>query len=220
MLFKMGFRTIYWFLVLMFLNSCSLRSFSEGVTPSLYRASCKAESNDNVIHVINFGWHTGVLVSSNNISEQLKELIPEFRQYPLVEVGWGDEEFYMGSGYSIWSGIRAAFFSSSTVVHIVGYESLKSVHLERYEVAQLSLTLFGFDQLEKKILNSVSLNDQNEPTRLGDSLYGHGSFYKATGSFSIFHTCNSWTSEVLQITGCDIDSSTRASKLMKQLRPK
>ena len=44
----------------------------------------------------------------------------------------------------------------------------------------------------------------------------HSMFYLATGDYSLFNTCNSWTSKVLQAAGLPIRKALWASGVMHQ----
>ena len=204
----------------LFFTSCSLQEFARGGPATFADKQCEGNGNRIEVYIVNLGWHTGILMRSDRVSESLSSLLPEFAASPIVEIGWGDERFYRGSGYSIWSGIRAAFFSRSSALHVAGYASLSQAGLHHLEVVRLYLSQSGMERLCEKIVTSLARNNDGKIIRLGDSLYGKGSFYKAKGNFSISHTCNSWTSEAIQSAGCSIEGSRRASILMKQLTGK
>ncbi len=207
---------------LIFLSSCSLASFAQGSKASYETRSCvyagSAAVPTHKIFLINLGWHTGLLLQSKEVSEKLKSSLEEFREYPFVEIGWGDRDFYRSSGYSVWQGFKALFFSSGAVLHVAGFVNLQGV-IAGNEVVELEITDDGFKKLENYILQSLVLDSQNGASPCGPSLYGSGHFYEAKGEFGIGYTCNSWVSEALVQAGCGISNKhKRSSGLLDEVR--
>lgn len=207
-------------------SACSLEIFATGVEPGSSEASCLppldptlAPPPSKLITVVSLGWHTGILISSADVTEPVRAGIEEFRLYPAAEVGWGDTGFYMSSGYSTWKGIKAAFFSASSSAHVAGFDSDLGEFLAGADVVRLRISEDGFGRLMSYINDHLQRDDRGMTIPLGESLYGRGHFYASSGRTSLFHTCNSWTSEMLRAAGCDVPGNyLRASSLMRRLK--
>ncbi len=207
-------------LPLLALYGCSLSYFATVNEHGYETASCaKPGVETATIYVDSLGWHTGVILPSAEAATELGSLIPELTQYPWVEIGWGDRDFYMASGYSYWAGARALFFSRGSAVHAAGFSEPPEQFFADYQLVQLSIERERLSDLLAYIRAHLELDCCCESVRLGSSLYGHGSFYAGRGTFSAGHTCNSWTAGALSHAGCDIDTDlTRASSLLRELR--
>jgi uncharacterized protein (TIGR02117 family) len=169
--------------------------------------------------VANLGWHTGIIISSQEFQRRSKLKLPDLVNSNFVEFGWGDREFYQSSRYSSAAAIKAALFSSGSVVHVVQINQ-PALYFSRLDVIELGLSSDQLDSLVTYISSSFASQPAGELRALGLALYGQGHFYEATGSFSLARTCNSWTAEALIKAGCLNESSLiqRSSTLMRRLR--
>lgn len=201
-------------------SGCSLSSFAQNHSRSFDAVSCTAARADTTtVYVDSLGWHTGIVIAAKDAAQSLGGVIPEFRRSPWVEIGWGDRDFYMASGYSYSAGVRALFFSRGSAIHAAGFEETPERFFDQYELVQLTLNRQQLDSLLRYILEHLELDACCNAQRLGASLYGEGSFYAGRGDFSITRTCNSWTAGALVAAGCPIDAElTRASTLLRELR--
>ncbi len=201
------------------LSACSLQHFATDVTAGYARRSCVANSADSVtIAVTNLGWHTGIVVRTEDVLNAEPQLSSDLR-HEYVEIGWGDKKFYQSSGYSWWRGFTALFFSQGAVLHLAGFSQNPSAFFETSEVIELQISKAGHRALIEHVLSMLRRSTSGKTVCLGKSLYGEGCFYDSTGDFSISNSCNSWTAEALKIAGCGIDPElTRASSLVKQLK--
>ena len=202
------------------LTGCSLASFAQEHTRSFEELSCAAEGGESAtVYVDSLGWHTGLVLAREDAAPALGELIPEFRRFPWVEIGWGDRDFYMASGYSYLAGIRALFFSQGSAIHAAGFFESPESFFDRYQLVRLKIDRKQLGALLGYIKQHLELDHCCATVRLGTSLYGEGSFYLGRGHFSIARTCNSWTAGALVAAGCPIDAElTRASTLLRELR--
>lgn len=202
------------------LTGCSLASFAQNHSQSFETLRCAGpEVASATVYVDSLGWHTGLVLAREDAVAALGELIPEFHRFPWVEIGWGDRDFYMASGYSYLAGFRALFFSRGSAVHAAGFSESPERFFDRYQLVRLEIDRTKLGALLGYIREHLELDPCGASTRLGTSLYGQGSFYSGRGQFSITHTCNSWTAGALIAAGCPIDAElTRASTLLRELR--
>jgi len=199
---------------------CSLENFARDGRKGFAHASCALDAPGlNFIYVVNLGWHTGIVVNSDNLGGALEDLIPETKSMRWIELGWGDRAFYMASGFSIWRGIRAAFFSSGTALHVSAFNEQPEHFFADTELVKVAVTPSAFPEIAAAVRETLAIDESGASRRLGPSLYGAGSFYEAKGGFSLSHTCNSWSAQILRRAGCVLPASmTRASTLMRALK--
>lgn len=190
-------------LLLPLLFACSLQHFAEETAqPSISDVRCGDES-DRTFWVINLGWHSGIVVRSEDLNEEMRKSLAPVSSLPYIEFGWGDKDFYMSTEYSWGKALHAALFSGGSVVHIAGFsESAFAEHIAGNEVVRVAA---GEKQINSLLafISSYIVHDQNgEIIRLGRSLYGEGFFVEACGRFSLLFTCNTWTAEAVHVAGC------------------
>jgi hypothetical protein len=73
------------------------------------------------LHVVNHGWHSGLVIRRGDIPEGLW---PEHRQAPpgeYLEIGWGERRFYQTRDPSLLQALTAALWPSPSVLHLVGF---------------------------------------------------------------------------------------------------
>lgn len=214
---------------LLAVSGCSLQSAATGTTASYQEVSCVSADHDSQhastsdpttsLYLINGGWHTGVAVRTSDLDAPVREVLPEASVFPWLELGWGDRDFYLASGYSYWLAIRAAFFSSGTVLQVVGFFDTPERYFRDNQVIRAEVEASKMAELSAQVSSTLARDESGKLKRVADSLYGSGSFYEANGRFSILHTCNSWASETIAAAGCNIHPGVlRASSLVREMK--
>lgn len=121
--------------------------------------------------------------------------------YRYLQFGWGDRIFYMGTpswqevqltnalrALFYWRNTSAMFVKGHTAAPQPGNETVTCLHLSQTDY----LALMRFLQA------TFQTDAQGQVERLGSGQDGQSSFYAATGFYSIFNTCNSWTADGLR----------------------
>jgi uncharacterized protein (TIGR02117 family) len=88
------------------------------------------------------------------------------------------------------------------------------------KVERLCLNDREITSLVAFISNSFSKNKLANVAPLSQGIYGNSQFYKGTGSYHMFNTCNEWTAKGLKSIGMDILPMTKvtAESVMDYLR--
>ena len=151
------------------------------------------------IYVINHGaLHTGLAVKRSDIPAGVW---PAHRDYPnskYLEVGWGDDDGYR-KPLTAAIAFKALAGSRRTVVLADGFSAVREkVNAPRFTVIQVDLSDRGFARLCLHIEKTYALDEAGRPIRLGKG------WYRARGTYSAFHTCNTWAAEGLRQAGCPI----------------
>src|SRR5512134_2361869 len=74
------------------------------------------------IYVINHGWHTGIAVRRADLPDGVRPEGADVADSEYVEVGWGDRAFYMAPEGTVGLALKAVFWPSPGVLHVVGFD--------------------------------------------------------------------------------------------------
>jgi uncharacterized protein (TIGR02117 family) len=166
------------------------------------------------IYVVSNGYHTGIALPRDTLAEfasgrgypALIAVAQRFGQFPFLEIGWGDEEFYRKvptvGDLTVSIALRALFApGNKSVLHVVGVPDDPARVFASGEVVRITLSQNGFDQLLRK-LDATFVPPQNGALPdSGKGLYGPSLFYPAVGTFSVLRVCNHWIAELLSAAG-------------------
>lgn len=161
------------------------------------------------IYILTNGVHTDIVMPTKNDqidwSQQVKFENTKVADstYKYIAMGWGDKGFYLETPE--WSdlkasvALKAASGLSNTAIHATYYKNLK----EGDDCKKMMISKEQYDRLIQYISESfkkdASGNFLNIKT---NAIYGKtDAFYEANGSYSLFHTCNTWANNGLKASG-------------------
>ncbi len=151
--------------------------------------------------VVNYGWHTGLVVSRADLGGMIEPLAPDFDHGDYLEIGWGDRLFYQSGDLNIGLMLRAALWPTETVMHVVGIP----IEPRRYFVAgdlyAVDVPESGYRDLLAFVAAGFKRSSEGTLEKLGPALYGAGWFYRAEGRFHLGNTCNTWVAKAIAATG-------------------
>ncbi|CEJ13390.1 hypothetical protein BN1110_03704 [bacterium YEK0313] len=166
------------------------------------------------IHVVSHGWHSGIALPREALKAaadaqglgRLVAVLDRFRDYPSVEIGWGEARFYRETptvgDVQVLSALRALFRpGNAAVLHVVGLTRPAPEIFVHSDVLALRLGRPGFMRLAAFLDAAVAAAAAGAPQELGQGLYGPSLFYAATGTFSVLKVCNHWVGEALAAAG-------------------
>ena len=178
----------------------------------LGRMGVAAEKNttkDLSIYLLTNGVHTDLVlpVKTPQIdwSQHLKYENTKSKQtgYNYVAIGWGDKGFYLDT--PTWAELKfstafkAATGLSTAAIHATYYRTMT----EGADCIKVNISNDQYKRLINYIQKDFIKKSNGELTHIQtDAVYGDSdAFYDATGSYSLFHTCNSWTNNALKAGG-------------------
>lgn len=161
------------------------------------------------VYILTNGVHTDIVVPIKNEqidwSKQVKFENTKIADstYKYLAMGWGDKGFYLETPE--WSDLKAsvAFKAatglSTSAIHATYYKKMT----EADDCKKMTVSKEQYARLIKYISESfqkdASGNFLNIKT---DANYGKtDAFYEAKGSYSLFHTCNTWANSALKASG-------------------
>lgn len=163
-------------------------------------------ANEVDIYILTNGVHTDIVVPVNNIqidwSEFIKyqNTIANNTSLQWLAFGWGNRKFYLETptwaDLKVSTAFEAAGGIGSSAMHTTFYSSLR----ESESCKKISISHNQYNQLITYLKNSFKLDDDQHPIVIPTNAnYGNDdAFYEAEGSYSLFHTCNTWTNNALK----------------------
>jgi uncharacterized protein (TIGR02117 family) len=167
------------------------------------------EGNDITVYLLTNGVHTDIVVPARS---SLHDWTTEVKyadtksndstnQY--LAMGWGDKGFYLET--PTWADLKAsvAFKAatglSTTAIHATFHKEVRLGDSCR----KINITAAQYMKLIGYIKNSFKTDGNGHFMNIKTNAnYGDtDTFYEAKGSYSMFHTCNSWVNNGLKASG-------------------
>lgn len=158
----------------------------------------------NKIYVVSHDWHTGFVIPSKKIKHLLPSLEKRFGHTELLEFGWGDKGFYQSREMTVGLVLKALFWPTDSVVHVVAVSGNSHRFFSGSEIEPAYLSNEEYASLLTYISNSFRRNEKEEIIELEKGLYGDSQFYVGEGDYFLMNTCNKWTAKGLKSAGMDI----------------
>ncbi len=166
-------------------------------------------SDDLSIYILTNGVHTDLVLPIKtpqiDWSQQLKFENTKGKRtdYNFVAIGWGDKGFYLDT--PTWAELKfstafnAATGLSTAAIHATYYRRMQ----EGENCIKIDLSNNQYQRLVDFIQKDFIRQKNGEVVHIKtDAVYTDAdAFYDATGSYSLFHTCNSWTNRALKAAG-------------------
>ncbi|MGH7829202.1 MAG: DUF2459 domain-containing protein [Candidatus Binatia bacterium] len=165
--------------------------------PHVRVAGEKAKSVAIAIH----GWHSGIVVKKSDISVDSLPEIEDFSGAEYLEIGWGDWEYYQAPDPGWRSALKAALWSSRSVLHVAGFNGPVEKFFPGSEIYGIILSDDEFQRLIGFLSDTFARSDEPALSGVRPGLYGTSRFYPAKGRFHLFRNCNTWVAEALHAAG-------------------
>jgi uncharacterized protein (TIGR02117 family) len=166
------------------------------------------------VFVVSHGYHAGIVLPRAVLADaasrrgyaSLVAVSTRFAAYPFLEMGWGDEGFYRSvptiASLSVAMAARALFMPGNpSVMHVVGLSYPPRGAFPAADIIALDLSADGFERMLSRIDATFAPADGGPVEDAGAGLYGPSRFYRARGTFNVFHVCNHWLADVLDAAG-------------------
>jgi uncharacterized protein (TIGR02117 family) len=165
--------------------------------------------NDVSIYILTNGVHTDLVVPIKNKqidwSKEIKfqNTVKKDSLFQYVALGWGDKGFYLDTptwaDLTFSTAFKAAFALSSSAIHSTFYKSMQ----EGKDCVKINISNEQYSQLINYIKTSFLVDKNGHLINIiSKANYGlNDTFYEATGSYSLFHTCNTWANNGLKSCG-------------------
>ena len=182
--------------------------------------SCEAEkSSRKSVFIIHDSWHAAIVLSKIDTAE-----IPESADFPgaeFIEFSWGDQDYFPDPHSGFFAAVKAALWSSGSVIHLVGFSGTLEQVYRGAEILELKLSLGAFNRLLESLSKTFLRAQGSSRAPTAPGLFPNSRFYPATPKFSLLRTCNTWVAEVLESAGVPVSPRMviTAGNLASQLAP-
>jgi uncharacterized protein (TIGR02117 family) len=172
------------------------------------------------IQVASNGWHSAVILSAADLPPGA---IPEAADFPAarwLSFGWGDAEYFPAREPGIGTALRAAILPTPAVVLLGGLTAPVRETWPTAEIVTLAVSRDGLRRLVAYLGAAFDRQGNARASPVAPGLEPFSRFYRATGSFHAFNTCNTWTARALDAAGVPVRvfGTITADDLMAQLR--
>ena len=160
------------------------------------------------IYFIKQNWHTAIVFNAGELNSDLFREFNSFSQFSLIDIGWGDEEFYQYPRFDSGLAFKALFYPTPSTLRVEGINLTKE---DYFDLSEIVIELEVSDEQFKKICNYINktfyINDAGETSILNKKAGGKIIFYKSNGSYHLFNTCNTWLAKALRESGIEIEDN-------------
>jgi uncharacterized protein (TIGR02117 family) len=172
------------------------------------------------VAVVNHGWHTGIAVRPANIPEDVWPERRDLGAAEQLEVAWGDRDFYMAPRGTAKLALRAAFWSSGSVLHIRAFDGRVDQIFPGQEIVQVRVSPQGLRRLAGFFEDAYARDPAGGIIVLGQGQSARSRFYAAREKYFFLRTCNTWTARALREAGLPIEPRqvVTAKGLMDEVR--
>lgn len=191
-----------------------------GQTHSEEAWSCaRQDSPCATVFVVYDAWHAAIVLAA---APALRGKIPETADFAgarFVEFSWGDRDYFPDPGAGILMALKAAFWSSGSVLHLVGFDPEVRSFYPAGNVVELRLSPPAYERLTAFLSESFQRPGSAERARARPGLYSYSRFYPSGKEFGLLNTCNTWVARALRAAGLPITPAgiITASQLGDQL---
>ena len=190
-------------ILLLFISSQSL------CDDSIKSDSIFSFDKDSVtIHIIKDQWHTAFVIPVNDSLVSHLPAVKHFKEFNVVDIGWGDEEFFQAPSTDAYLAAKAILYPTDSVVRIAGMSRNTDRIIKWVDYCvELKISAPQYLKLCKFINESFQINNDSTLIITSKRPSGEVIFFKSNLKYHLFYTCNTWIGRALESIGYDIDTS-------------
>jgi len=171
-----------------------------------------ADGSGASIFVVTHHWHTGIAVPVADVPAGRWPAASVFAGAELVEVGWGDRDFWMAPQETIGLAVKAALASEASVLRVLWFDGPVEQALSDSDIVELSVSRPGLAALVDFVSDTYARSAAGEPIDLGPAGGPRSRFYLATGRYHLFNTSNRWTAQALIRAGLPFSAGSLTAR--------
>jgi uncharacterized protein (TIGR02117 family) len=173
--------------------------------PAAAHWACTAEEPScKLVFVVHDSWHAAIVLRKADMTpDSLPELV-DFPDAEFIEFSWGDKDYFPDPDAGVFTAIKAAFWSSGSVLHVVGFTRDVKSFYRSAKLVELRLTTDAHGRLLDYISHTFTRPPGGGRAQASAGLFTYSRFYPATHNFSLLKTCNTWVAEALKSAGLPV----------------
>lgn len=178
-----------------------------------------AEQNCRSVFIVHSSWHAAIVLHKSDISPDAVPELVDFPRAEFIEFSWGDKDYFPNPQAGFFSALKAAFWSSGSVLHVVGFTDEVAHFYSSAQIIELSLSAPAYARLLGYISGTFSRPAAGRRAPSSAGLFAYSHFYPATHKFSLLNTCNAWVAAALESAGLPVSPSyvITAGQLAEQI---
>ena len=118
-------------------------------SPPLQVSDYQVQTDNSLyqIYLIKQYWHTAVVINKEDIDTTIFPEVNFFNDAGLIDVGWGDEEFYQYPGFDSGLAYKALFYATPSTLRVEGIGIPKQNYFDISEIVVDVSAAFTFNIL-------------------------------------------------------------------------
>jgi uncharacterized protein (TIGR02117 family) len=181
-------------------------SAMQGFDEQIDSINLSSDDTLKTIYLIKQRWHTAVVFHTEDLDTAVLPEAKYFYGAELIDIGWGDEEFYQHPGFDWELAYRALFYSTPSTLRVEGIYFSKQKY---FDISEIVIELKINNEQLKILLNAVSETVWKDEKGNHEILSEQGTnrviFFKANQEYHLFNTCNTWLAKSLKQAGFEIE---------------
>lgn len=181
--------------------------FFLNTSPALQINDSFSMMNGKEIYFIKQRWHTAIVFNTQDIDSTLLPVVKKFQNYKMIDIGWGDEEFYQYPDFDWELAFKALFYPTPSTLRVEGISISRELY---FDLSEIVVKLIVDDEQFRKILSFIDetfYRDEDGEKILSSRAGGQIIFYAANGKYHLFNTCNTWLATCLSNAGIPIKTN-------------
>lgn len=153
------------------------------------------------VFIVHNKWHAAIVAQRADIgADEIPEL-SHFSGAENIEISWGDADFFPAAEGGVALALKAAFWSSGSVLHLVGFNGTPRDTYRGAEILEISLGEQEFRRLIDFISAEFKRAQPGRAATPSPGLFPQSRFFPANSKFNLMRTCNTWVAEALVAAG-------------------
>ena len=177
-------------------------------------------NTEHTIYFIYRDWHTSILLDAKTAALQSRHLQQEAQGQRYIRIGWGDGNYFTGKSKTFGAATKALIASSHSALQVITYSQSPFASIPTDTLVPIAITDQGLRDLIRYLDESFARDESGSVISLPAYVTDAGHFYKASGHYSVFRNCNTWSGRALQAAGLPVRSSLQltAQSVFEQAR--
>jgi len=175
---------------------------------------------EHTIYFIYREWHTSLLIDADTIARHSRYLQQEAANQRYIRIGWGDGNYFTGKSKTFGSATKALIASSHSALQVIAYAQPPFTSIPPETRVPIAITDKGMRTLIRYLDKSFALDESGQIIPLQAYVTDAGNFYQASGHYSLFSNCNTWSGRALQAAKLPVRSGLQltAQSIFEQAR--